>query len=192
MTKRDLIDTIAQEGLVERLVANVCHRRHRALPDLVQMVYEALLKSDGQKVLNLYQRNALNFFIVRIIENLYFSLTSPYYRQIRKFSRMSDELKDEWMNDDRLTQFHLIEEEYTASRGVFDEDDVRVRCCKDALRGLSETDRCLFIHYADLGSVRKMSQILGVSKSTVQNRVAEIRRKIIESMPQARRNQEKE
>ncbi len=62
MTKRDLIDTIAREGLVERLVANVCHRRHRALPDLVQMAYEALLKSDGQKLLNLYQRNALNFF----------------------------------------------------------------------------------------------------------------------------------
>ena len=54
MTKRDLIDTIAREGLVERLVANVCH--------LVQMAYEALLKSDGQKLLNLYQRNALNFF----------------------------------------------------------------------------------------------------------------------------------
>lgn len=192
MTKRDLIDTIAREGLVERLVANVCHRRHRALPDLVQMVYEALLKSDGQKLLNLYQRNALNFFIVRIIENLYFSLTSPYYRQIRKFSRMSDELKDEWMNDDRLTQFHLIEEEYTASRGVFDEDDVRVRCCKDALRRLSGVDRRLFILYAESGSVRKMSQMLGVSKSTVQNRVTEIRRKIIESMPQARRNQENE
>lgn len=96
------------------------------------------------------------------------------------------------MNDDRQTQFHLIEEEYTARKGVFDEDDARVRRCKEALRRLSDTDRRLFILYADTGSVRKLSQMLGVSKSTVQNRVTEIRRKIIESMPQARRNRENE
>ena len=59
------------------------------------MVYEALLNYDGQKLLRIHQRSALNFFIVRVIGNLYFSRTSPYYRQIRKFSRMSDELRDE-------------------------------------------------------------------------------------------------
>ena len=96
------------------------------------------------------------------------------------------------MNDDRQTQFHLIEEEYTARRGVFDEDDACVRRCKDALRRLSNADRRLFILYAESGSVRKMSQMLGVSKSTVQNRVTEIRRKIIESMMQTRRNRENE
>ncbi|WP_295878794.1 sigma factor-like helix-turn-helix DNA-binding protein [uncultured Alistipes sp.] len=96
------------------------------------------------------------------------------------------------MNDDRQTQFHLIEEEYTASKGVFDEDDARVRRCKDALRRLSGVDRRLFILYAESGSVRKMSQMLGVSKSTVQNRVTEIRRKIIGSMSQAQNDRENE
>lgn len=95
MTKRELIDSIAREILVERLVTNVSHRHHRALSDLVQMVYEALLRYDGKKLLRIHQRGALNFFIVRVIGNLYFSRTSPYYRQIRKFSRMSDELRDE-------------------------------------------------------------------------------------------------
>ena len=71
------------------------HWIFQALPDLVQMVYEALLNYDGQKLLRIHQRSALNFFIVRVIGNLYFSRTSPYYRQIRKFSRMSDELRDE-------------------------------------------------------------------------------------------------
>ncbi|WP_418426726.1 sigma factor-like helix-turn-helix DNA-binding protein [Alistipes sp.] len=86
------------------------------------------------------------------------------------------------MGGDRHIQFHLIEEEYTADNGVFDEDDTRVCRCKVALQRLSDADRRLFILYADIGSVRKMSQILGVSKSTVQNRVTEIRRKIIELM----------
>ena len=95
MTKRELIDNIARDGLVERLVANVCHRRHRSLSDLVQMVYEALLKYDEEKLMRIHRRGALNFFIVRIIENLYFSRTSPYYRQIRRFAQHSDILKDE-------------------------------------------------------------------------------------------------
>lgn len=94
------------------------------------------------------------------------------------------------MNDDRHIRLRLLDEEYTASKGVFDEDNARVRRCKDALRRLSDADRRLFILYAESGSVRKMSQMLGVSKSTVQNRVTEIRRKIIESMPQARKKQE--
>lgn len=82
------------------------------------------------------------------------------------------------MNDDRHIRLRLLEEEYTARKGVFDEDDARVRRCKDALRRLSDADRRLFILYAESGSVRKMSQMLGVSKSTVQNRISEIRRKI--------------
>lgn len=86
------------------------------------------------------------------------------------------------MNDDRHIRLRLLDEEYTSSKGVFDEDDARVRRCKAALRRLPDSDRRLFILYADTGSVRKLSQTLGVSKSTVQNRVSEIRRKLKKSM----------
>lgn len=86
------------------------------------------------------------------------------------------------MNDDRHIRLRLLDEEYTVSKGVFDEDDARVRRCKAALRRLSDSDRRLFILYADTGSVRKLSQMLGVSKSTVQNRVSEIRRELKKSM----------
>ena len=61
------------------------------------------------------------------------------------------------MNDDRHIRLRLLDEEYTASKGVFDEDDARVRRCKAALRRLSDSDRRLFILYADSGSVRKLS-----------------------------------
>lgn len=86
------------------------------------------------------------------------------------------------MNDNRHIRLRLLDEEYTASKGVFDEDDARVRRCKAALRRLSDSDRRLFILYADTGSVRMLSQMLGVSKSTVQNRVSEIRRELKKNM----------
>lgn len=63
MTKRELIDNIARDGLVERLVANVCHRRHRSLSDLVQMVYEALLNYDEEKLMRIHRRGALHFLL---------------------------------------------------------------------------------------------------------------------------------
>lgn len=94
MTKNELVEKIAKDALVERLVSNVCHRRHSVLPDLVQMVYEALLKCEEGRLLQIYRRGALNFFIVRIIENLYFSRTSPYHKQIRRFQTMSTEYKE--------------------------------------------------------------------------------------------------
>lgn len=86
------------------------------------------------------------------------------------------------MNDNRHIRLRLLDEEYTASKGVFDEDDARVRRCKAALRRLSDSDRRIFILYADTGSVRMLSQMLGVSKSTVQNRVSEIRRELKKNM----------
>ena len=65
---------------------------------------------------------------------------------------------------------------------MFDDDDLRVKKSKVALRALSDTDRRIFVLYAETGSVRKLSEILGVSKSTVQNRVKDIRKKILRSM----------
>ncbi|WP_418981739.1 hypothetical protein [Alistipes sp.] len=93
-TRRELVERLAQEGLVERLVSNVCHRHHTAIPDLAQMVYEALLGYDERKLLRMYGQGALNFFLVRIIANLYFSKTSPYHRQIRKFQHASREYEE--------------------------------------------------------------------------------------------------
>lgn len=94
MTKNELVEKLAKDALVERLVSNVCHKRHSVLPDLVQMVYEALLRCDERRLLLIYERGALNFFIVRIIENLYFSRTSPYHKQIRRFQNASTEYKE--------------------------------------------------------------------------------------------------
>ena len=78
--------------------------------------------------------------------------------------------------------YRRIEAVYTDSAGIFDESDSRVLYCKAALRALSDADRRLFVLYIETGSVRKLSEILGVSKSTVQNRVRDIRKRILKNM----------
>ena len=85
MHLHDIIDTIARERIVERLAANICKTSRPDIDDLVQYVYESLLTCDEEKIANLYEKGQLVFFIVRIIQNQYFSQTSTYYREMRRF-----------------------------------------------------------------------------------------------------------
>lgn len=80
---RKHIAYLAKERVVETLVENVCHRSPKQLGDLVQMVYEILLRTPPRRLQGLIRRGALNFYIIRIIENQYFSTSSPYHRRIR-------------------------------------------------------------------------------------------------------------
>lgn len=94
MHLHDIIDTIARERLVERLAANICKTSRPDIDDLSQYVYEALLTDDEDKIVDLYQNGQLVFFIVRIIQNQYFSTTSAYYREMRRFVMHADSLDE--------------------------------------------------------------------------------------------------
>ncbi len=82
-----LIDSLARNRVVESLVANITHRPASELGDLVQMVYEILLRKPPRKLHQVMRNRALTYYIVGIITNLYFSKTSPYHRKIRRFGQ---------------------------------------------------------------------------------------------------------
>ena len=65
--------------------------------DLIQEVILIILEYDKEKIEQLNASNQMNFFLVRIIKSQYNSITSPFYKQYRKFSALSDELS--WSND---------------------------------------------------------------------------------------------
>lgn len=51
--------------------------------DLVSEVSLILLETNPEKIIALHQRNQLTFYVVRIIMNLAFSNTSPFYKKFR-------------------------------------------------------------------------------------------------------------
>ena len=87
MKRAEIIDKIASTRYVEQLVKNICHSSAPELDDLSQMIYEVLLTYDEQKIVELYENKQLGFFIVRIIKNQYFSNSSPFYQDLRRFLR---------------------------------------------------------------------------------------------------------
>ena len=92
MDKHRVVEILAQEQRVERLVRVICKVTSPILADLAQVIYLALLEYDNDKVVELYEKEQINFFLVRIIKNQWMSSTSPFYRIYRKSSRQSNEL----------------------------------------------------------------------------------------------------
>lgn len=65
--------------------------------------------------------------------------------------------------------------EYTTES---EEDDDRSLAIKRALRSLPADEQALFILETEIGSYRKLAKIFGVSRTTILNKVQEIKNKI--------------
>lgn len=90
MTKEKIIETLAREKRVEALVENIAHHSLTAdLKDLCQMVYLILLEYDEGKLMDLWDNNQINFFLIRIILNQYRSSNSPFHTLFRKMQQRS-------------------------------------------------------------------------------------------------------
>jgi hypothetical protein len=85
----EIIDAIAKEGRVERLVKSICHSPEITvdLSDLCQLVYLILCEYDEGRIVELWENDQMDFFLVRIILNQYKSNRSTYFREICKFRR---------------------------------------------------------------------------------------------------------
>ncbi len=85
-----LVNSLAQGRVVEHLVSNITRRPASEMGDLVQMVYEILLRKSPRQLRRVMRNRAMNYYIIGIIRNQYFSNTSPYHRKIRRHDRHAD------------------------------------------------------------------------------------------------------
>lgn len=110
-SRSDIVETLARERRVERMVENISHRTMNAdLKDLSQMVYLILLEYDEAKLCDLWDNGQMDFFIARIISNQYLSSNSPFHMQIRKFRLMVDEeIVKNSSSDNPMGVFDMIE-----------------------------------------------------------------------------------
>lgn len=68
--------------------------------------------------------------------------------------------------------------EYEYDGDVMTTDTDRARMIKYAMAQLGEADRIILIAYCEINSERTLASLLGVSKSTIHNKLAEIRQQI--------------
>lgn len=94
--RRGIVDRLARQHRVEQIISNVCRpcTDTTTLADLAQMVYLVLLTYDAEKVVDLWEKGQMDFFIVRVVLNQYRSKNSPYYHTLREFSARSTEVTE--------------------------------------------------------------------------------------------------
>lgn len=68
--------------------------------------------------------------------------------------------------------------EYKPNTDIFSQESEKVRLTKEALWQLSETDRLLICLYSEIQSLRKLGELLGVSRTTAYLQIKIIKEKI--------------
>lgn len=80
------IESLARERFAERLIKKMSPSLPKEdADDLSQIIYTSLLDKDKDFVMGLEERGELDFYVIRIIQRQLYSVTSPFYRKIRKF-----------------------------------------------------------------------------------------------------------
>lgn len=96
MTKYEVINIIAREHLVERIVNKLLSSSKNPFDcpeDLIQDIYLLLLQKDDDLIVNLYNKDELGYYILKVVRNQLLSVNSKYYYTYIKFGANSDELE---------------------------------------------------------------------------------------------------
>lgn len=96
-----IIAEICEKGVIKEIIDNM---RVSAIDadDLEQEVYMILLEYDKDKIVQMYEKKQLKYFIIGIIQRQYNSKTSPFYKKYKKYYTIVDAnvLNNEEINED--------------------------------------------------------------------------------------------
>ena len=88
MTKEEVVERVAREGWIEECIKTVSGGVWRSeYSDLTQDILIELLNQS--KVVDLYKKNQLKFYIMRVVRNNIQSATSRFYYRYRRFSLLN-------------------------------------------------------------------------------------------------------
>ena len=97
MTKYDVLDIIAREHLVERIVNKLLSSSKNPFDcpeDLIQDIYLLLLQKDDDLIVNLYNKDEIGFYLLKIARNQLLSANSTYFYKYIKFRVQSDDISE--------------------------------------------------------------------------------------------------
>ena len=95
MTKYEVVDIIAKEHLVDRIVNKLLSSSKNPFDcseDLIQDLYLILLEKDDDLIVNLYEKGEIGFYLLKIARNQLLSVNSKYYYTYIKLKANSDDL----------------------------------------------------------------------------------------------------
>ena len=94
MTKREVIEYIANNRIVEEIVKNIAGTADDDLKDLIQDIYLDLYNKDERLLIKLFKENSIKFFLTKIVFNNVYSSTSRFYTTYKKNNNKKVNIED--------------------------------------------------------------------------------------------------
>ena len=84
-----IVTELYEDGVIEEICSNM-GVSPLYKDDLVQEVYCILLNYNSDRIVEMYERKQLKFFIVKVIQNQYNSNNSPFFKLYKKYYTIVD------------------------------------------------------------------------------------------------------
>jgi len=161
-----MIENIGRSRVVESAVRDFAPHG-AARKDLCQIVYLHLLDMDFDLLSEIWKSGMMDPYIRRVAYVQLYGHRTDYDREIRQFSRMTRTL-----NENTFYPGFCEEQE----------DETPEAAAIRAVADLPEEDRDILFKYADVGSLRALGKMLGISGTGALKRLTKVRRKIYDNI----------
>ena len=84
-----IIDELERNNVIRDICTNM-RVQLNDIDDLIQEVYVILLEYNRDKIVELYHKKQLKFFIIGILQRQYHSNTSPFYKKYKRYYTLVD------------------------------------------------------------------------------------------------------
>lgn len=84
-----ILDELERENIIRDMCLNM-RVSPNDIDDLIQEVYVILLDYKADRIIEMYEKKQLKYFIVGILKRQYHSNTSPFYKKYKKYYTLVD------------------------------------------------------------------------------------------------------
>lgn len=96
-----ILDELERKNIIRDICVNM-RVAQNDIDDLIQEIYMILLDYNKDRIVDMYNKKQLKFFLVGIIQRQYRSNTSPYFKKYKKYYTIVDGnyINKEVLNED--------------------------------------------------------------------------------------------
>lgn len=168
MSKRDVYKALASGyDKYKEVALNICKDEDKA-NDVVQMVMEACLKMPKETLQDIYDKDGLLWYIIRMISLNIKSKTSRYYYKYNKYYEIFE--------GNSTATYSLYNYENRPGDDSRSSTHIRLDSIDDLLNNLYWYDRELFLtYYRDSYTLDSLAAKTGISRTSIFNTLKKVR-----------------
>lgn len=149
--------------------------------DLFQEALIILLEYDNQKIIDIYERGEIKFFITRIFIILYTKKTSPFNRKYIKYQSLGTNKHKFSGNRNDDHSYDIEKDQDTEKKCTLIKEELKIENDDDPLW----YENKLFLEFLAKGSIKKLAEDTQINYQSISSTIRKVRKRIKDKYEQA-------